>query len=45
MKKSPSRYAEYGKSEYAKYLREWGKRNPDKMNKIIEDVFKKSFPN
>ena len=45
MKKSLSQYAKYGKSEYAKTLYKWGKRNPNKIKKIIDDLYKKSFPN
>ena len=36
MKKSLSPYAKYGKSDYAKTLYEWGRRNPNKINKINE---------
>ena len=32
-------------SPYAKTLYQWGKRNPNKIKKIIEDLYKKSFPN
>ena len=45
MKKSLSQYAKYGNSEYAKTLYKWGKRNPNKIKKIIDDLYKKSFPN
>ena len=37
--------SQYEKSEYAKTLYEWGKRNPNKIKKIIDDLYKKSFPN
>ena len=33
------------RSEYAKYLYEWAKRNPEKSKKLIKDTYKKSLPN